>query len=126
MFVLLPDLKVHVVVCPAHAGHVARSPHCPASGRPIGRDHLLLQICIIGRQGLMEERDLMQLPLESVMHFERLGHLLFFMFVKKFVILVRSCKFGNHFVGVTLVNKESLSFPTKTHLCCVLRKTMLL
>ena len=67
----------------------------------------------------------MQLILENLINFEMLGHLLFFMFIIKFVILVRSCKFSNHFVGVTLVNKESLPFSTKTHLCCVLRKTMI-
>ena len=48
------------------------------------------------------------------------GHLLFFVLVKKIIILVGSCKFGNHFVGVTLVHKESLSFPTKAHFCRVL------
>ena len=40
MLVLLPDLNVHVVVGPAHAGHVARPSHCPAPGRAVSSDNL--------------------------------------------------------------------------------------
>ena len=40
VFVLFPDLHVHVVIRPAHTRHVARPPHCPAPRRAIRRDNL--------------------------------------------------------------------------------------
>ena len=61
MFVFLPELQVDIVIRPRHTGHVPRLPH---GSLPTHIDNLFLQICVIGSQGLMKQRHLINQNLE--------------------------------------------------------------
>ena len=93
------NFQVEVVISARHTCHVS----CFPEGSRFSRNSFLLNICVIGRQGLVQQ-----------------SYLLFLGSLEQILVLLHSCQLGYNLVRITLVHKKPLSLSAEGHLLSIL------